>query len=149
MKIETKLAFKNMKKNQKRTIFTCISLILCSTLILTTIMLISSIRNGVSESFNTEYNDYHFILNSLSPERFNIVKSKPYIDKIYIQKSEGSPMEMVDSSYVPTGNIKVYLKYDNIKNEWCLKNNIRLIRIPYYKRDTIKIEELLGDQFLI
>ena len=24
-------------------------------------------------------------------------------------------------------------KYDNIKNEWCLKNNIRLIRIPYYK----------------
>lgn len=116
MKIETKLAFKNMRKNQKRTIFTCISLILCSTLILTTIMLISSIRNGVSESFNTEYNDYHFILNSLSPERFNIVKSKPYIDKIYIQKSEGSPMEMVDSSYVPTGNIKVYLKYDNIKN---------------------------------
>lgn len=116
MKIETKLAFKNMKKNQKRTIFTCISLILCSTLILTTIMLISSIRNGVSESFNTEYNDYHFILNSLSPERFNIVKSKPYIDKIYIQKSEGSPMEMVDSSYVPIGNIKVYLKYDNIKN---------------------------------
>ena len=70
----------------------------------------------IRDSFNTEYNDYHFILNSLSPERFNIVKSKPYIDKIYIQKSEGSPMEMVDSSYVPTGNIKVYLKYDNIKN---------------------------------
>ena len=107
MKIETKLAFKNLLKNKKRTIFTCISLILCSTLILTTIMLISSIKNGVSESFNTEYNDYHFILNNLSPERFNIVKSKPYIDKIYIQKSEGSPMEMGDSSYVPTGNIKV------------------------------------------
>lgn len=124
MKIETKLAFKNMIKNKKRTIFTCISLVLCSTLILTTLILVSSIKNGASESFNTEYNDYHFIINSLSPERFNTIKSKKYIDKIYIQKSENSPMERVDSSYIPTGNVKVYLKYDNIKNVCNYSNDI-------------------------
>lgn len=37
-------------------------------------------------------------------------------------------------------------EYDNIKTEWCLKNNITLIRIPYFKKkitlnDIIKQEE--------
>ena len=63
MKIETKLALNNMKKNKKRTIYTTLSLILCSTLLLTTIILISSIREGVSENFDNEYNDYYIILN--------------------------------------------------------------------------------------
>ena len=86
MKIETKLALNSLKRNKKRTLYTTISLILCTALILTTILLISSIRNGVSENFDTEYNDYHIILKNLSPERFNKIKNKTYIDKIYIQK---------------------------------------------------------------
>lgn len=32
---------------------------------------------------------------------------------------------------------------DNIKNEYCLKNNIPLIRIPYYKISEIKLEDLI------
>ena len=76
MKIETKLALNSLKRNKKRTLYTTISLILCTALILTTILLISSIRNGVSENFDTEYNDYHIILKNLSPERFNKIKNK-------------------------------------------------------------------------
>lgn len=38
---------------------------------------------------------------------------------------------------------------DELKNNYAKNNSIPLVRIPYYKRDTIKIEELLGDQFLI
>ncbi len=124
MKIETKLAFNNMKKNKKRTLYTTISLTLCTALILTSILLISSIRNGVSENFDTEYNDYHFILKDLSVERFNKIKKKSYIDKIYIQKSEDTPLEKVDSSFTPENNITVYLKYDNIKNVCTYSNNI-------------------------
>ena len=75
MKIETKLALNSLKRNKKRTSYTTISLILCTALILTTILLISSIRNGVSENFDTEYNDYHIILKNLSPERFNKIKN--------------------------------------------------------------------------
>lgn len=33
--------------------------------------------------------------------------------------------------------------YDEIKNEWCKKNNIPLIRIPYTKYDTLTIDDLL------
>jgi len=36
-------------------------------------------------------------------------------------------------------NLKVQQIRDNIKNEYCLKNNIKLIRIPYYDINNIKI----------
>lgn len=124
MKIETKLALNSLKRNKKRTLYTTISLILCTALILTTILLISSIRNGVSENFDTEYNDYHIIFKNLSPERFNKIKNKTYIDKIYIQKSEDDKLEKVDSSFIPTHNITVYLKYDNIQNVCEYSNDI-------------------------
>lgn len=136
MKIETKLALKNMLENKKRSIFTCISLILCSTLILTTIILISSIKNGVSESFNIEYNDYHFILKNLSPERFEKIKDKPYIDKIYIQKNKNAQLEKIDAKYVPTGNVTVYLKYNNIKDGCNYSNDI--IAEMNYTKDEIE-----------
>ena len=71
MKIETRLAMNNMKTNKKRTLYTAISLTLCTTLILTTILLISSIRNGVSENSNNDYNDYHIMLKDLTVEKFN------------------------------------------------------------------------------
>ena len=124
MKIEAKLAINNMRKNKKRTLYTTISLILCTMLILTTLILISSIRNGVSENFETEYNDYHIILKKLSPERFNIIKNKTYIDKIYIQTEENEQIERVDKTYNPTENVTVYIKYDNIKNVCTYSENI-------------------------
>ncbi len=51
MKIETKLTLNNMKKNIKRTVFTTISIILCSVLIFTTLIIISSIRNGITREY--------------------------------------------------------------------------------------------------
>ena len=95
--------------------YTIISLILCTTLILTTMLLVSSIRNGVSENFDTEYNDYHVILKDLSAERFERIRNKEYIDKIYIKKNENAPLEKVDSSYELGENSSVYLKYKDIK----------------------------------
>ena len=35
------------------------------------------------------------------------------------------------------------------KNEWALKNNIPLVRIPYILRDNVVLEDLLGDKYLI
>jgi hypothetical protein len=34
-------------------------------------------------------------------------------------------------------------KRDKIKNDWCVNNNIILIRIPYTKLETLTIEDLL------
>lgn len=38
---------------------------------------------------------------------------------------------------------------DSLKNQYALSHNIPLVRIPYLKKNSITIEDLLGDQFLI
>lgn len=38
---------------------------------------------------------------------------------------------------------------DNRKNKWAAANNIPLVRIPYWERDNITLEMLMGDKYLI
>lgn len=118
MKIETRLTFNIMKKNIKRTIFTIISIILCTILVFTTMLLISSIRNGISNNLKTEYNDYHFIIKNLDIDSFNKIKDKEYIDKIYIQEDDDKQLKEIEKSYTflsTKNNINVYIRYKNIK----------------------------------
>ena len=37
---------------------------------------------------------------------------------------------------------------DEEKNQWAKRHNIPLVRIPYYERDNITLEMLLGDEYL-
>ena len=49
------------------------------------------------------------------------------------------------------GGVENFLKLkknDNLKNQYALSHNIPLVRIPYSKRDTMSIEDLLGDKYL-
>ena len=41
------------------------------------------------------------------------------------------------------------IQHDKIKKHYCLKNNIPLICIPYWKRDTLKIEDILTNHYLV
>lgn len=127
MKIETKLTIKNMRKNIKRTIYTTLSIALCTFLILTTLILISSIRNGINEGANIQYNDYHFIIKELNEADFNKIKDKDYIDKIYIQKKENEPLQELDDVATPfsnTNKINIYIKYKNVKETYKYSSNI-------------------------
>lgn len=38
---------------------------------------------------------------------------------------------------------------DKIKNEWAAAHNIPLVRIPYWERDNITLEMILGDEYLV
>lgn len=38
---------------------------------------------------------------------------------------------------------------DMIKNEFCLKHNYKLVRIPYHKLETLQLDDILGDKYLI
>ena len=38
---------------------------------------------------------------------------------------------------------------DELKNNWAKERNIPLVRIPYWERDNITLDMLLGDQYLI
>lgn len=38
---------------------------------------------------------------------------------------------------------------DKRKNKWCLSHSIPLVRIPYWERDNITLEMILGDKYLV
>ncbi len=118
MEIEIKLAVSNIKNNIKRTIFTITSIILCTVLIFTTVLLISSIRNGITENVESQYNDYHFIVKDIDMNSFSKIKDKEYIDKIYIQeynKEQLYELKRPYTSFKIENNINVYIKYKDIK----------------------------------
>lgn len=46
-------------------------------------------------------------------------------------------------------NLLLVQKRDKVKNEYALSHNIPLVRIPYWERDNITLEMILGDQYLV
>lgn len=127
MKTELKLTLNNLKSNIKRTLFTIISIMLCSILIFTTTILVSSIKNGIIESSEKEKNDYHVILKDLSNKDFEKIKNKEYIKKIYIQKTNDTELTEVDKNYDMKDNEKnfnIYVKYKNARDVCKYSNDI-------------------------
>ena len=127
MKIETKLTFNNMKKNIKRTIYTTISIALCTFLIITTILVATSISTGFQESIASKYNDYHFVIKNIDIDDFNKIKDKSYISQIYLQENdEGQLYEInnLPNSFQIDSGINVYIKYDNIRRTSDYTNDI-------------------------
>lgn len=52
-------------------------------------------------------------------------------------------------SWRRTNTLEIIKERDKIKNIFCIKHNYPLVRIPYYKLNTITIEDLLGDEYLV
>lgn len=46
-------------------------------------------------------------------------------------------------------NLQIVKERDKEKNEYALSHNISLVRIPYWERDNITLEMLMGDQYLV
>lgn len=53
------------------------------------------------------------------------------------------------NNFFNTRNLSQTQKIDEIKNEYALSHNIDLIRIPYYERDKITLDMILGNKYLI
>ena len=118
MNIETKLTFNDIKKNKKRTLFTIISITLCTVLIFTTIILISSIRNGITDNIETGGNDYQIEIDNLDIATFNNIKNNANIDKIYVQYKDNVQLEQLEKPYElenSDSEINVYIKFNDIK----------------------------------
>lgn len=78
-----------------------------------------------------------------------------YVNNRYIIEYDGS-QHFSAMTYNKCGwnnkeNFEKTLIHDKIKNEWCIKNCIPLIRIPYTLKDNIKIEDLIPEtsKFLV
>ena len=51
------------------------------------------------------------------------------------------------SGYMSTENLQKRQERDNRKNKWAIDNNIPLVRIPYWERDKITLEMILGSTY--
>lgn len=127
MKIENKLTFNNIRKNIKRTIYTTISIALCSFLIIATLLVATSIGKSFKENIAQKYNDYYFFIKNISLDRFNKIKTKEYIKQIYLQENNEGQLYEIDNlpdSFQITDGINIYIKYDNYKKTCAYTNDI-------------------------
>ena len=59
-------------------------------------------------------------------------------------------IQHTDSSQLHWGkDSQTIQQRDSIKNQYCHKNNIDLVRIPYFERDNITMDLLFGSKYLI
>ena len=56
-----------------------------------------------------------------------------------------------DTSYWgrTTDTLETIQERDRIKNQFCLSHNLPLVRIPYSKANTIYLEDIMGDKYLV
>ena len=47
------------------------------------------------------------------------------------------------------GGLELQQQRDKVKNEYALSHNIPLVRIPYWERDNITMEMIMGDKYLV
>lgn len=64
-----------------------------------------------------------------------------YVDNKYIIEFDGKQHFEINDFFEQT--LQQIKEHDNFKNEYCKNHNIPIIRIPYYKLESLTIEDLL------
>ena len=78
------------------------------------------------------------------PDTNQLARFDFYINNQYLIEFDGiQHFEYSGSGWNTKENFENIQKRDKFKNEWCIANNIPLIRIPYTKLKTLKLEDLL------
>ena len=103
---------------------------------------ISSILEQNNIPFIKEYQ----IKDCVSPKG-NAMKFDFYVDNKYIIEYDGEqhfiPQSFGDNCQTGEEKLKLTQEYDAIKNAYCKKNNIPLIRIPYDIYNTLNLNDLI------
>lgn len=91
------------------------------------------------------FNDCKF-LDTNRPARFDF-----YINNQYIVEFDGIQHFKVTGGWGTKEKLLETQKHDIIKNQYCFKNNIPIIRIPYWYIDNIELKDLLleSSQFIV
>lgn len=73
-----------------------------------------------------------------------------FIENKYLVEFDGiQHFECSNIGWDTTENFLKVQHYDNIKKEYCIKNNIPLRRIPYWAYNNLTIEDIISDKYLI
>lgn len=98
---------------------------------------IQFIKQYSFDDFTSDYNNLKFRFD------FGIIKENKLSYLIEYDGEQHFKENINQNGWNTKENFEKTKKRDLIKNEYCLKNNIPLIRIPYTHKNNIKIEDLL------
>lgn len=100
------------------------------------------ISNILSE-LNIKYNSEYTFEDCRNPKTGRKLKFDFYLPDYDILIEYDGEQHFEEKEYLKEP-LEERLYRDNLKNEYCLKNNISLIRIPYYDKDKITKEYILS-----
>ena len=71
-----------------------------------------------------------------------------YINNSFLLEFDGIQHYSAKGRYSQI-QIDLIKKRDLFKNKWCKENNIILKRIPYWKIDSLTLEDIMGEKYII
>jgi len=75
------------------------------------------------------------------PDTNKMARFDFYVDNKYIIEFDGKQHFEINNFFEQS--LEDIQKHDEFKNNWCKDNNIPIIRIPYYKLEDLKIEDII------
>ena len=98
-------------------------------------------------------NNISYVQQKTFPDCLSKTKTKLkfdfYIENKYLVEYDGKQhFYATGGSYFDEDIVKEIQQRDNIKNKWCLENNIPLKRIPYTVTN-VTLEDIISDKYLI
>ena len=94
-------------------------------------------ENNISFELEKQFNSCRF-LDTNRMARFDF-----YVNNQYIIEFDGEQHQKFTPFFGDEISFKHLQEHDKIKNEWCKRNNIPLIRIPYNHLDNLCLNDLL------
>ena len=94
------------------------------------------------------YETQKTFIDCCSPNGFNL-RFDFYINNSFLLEFDGVQHYRSGTGWNTSSNYEKIKFYDEIKNKYCIENNICLKRIPYWEIDNLTIEDILNDKFLI
>lgn len=93
---------------------------------------------------NIPYKMEYIFSDCLNPKTNKNLRFDFFVNDEYIIEFDGK-QHFIEMREYFADSLKDIQYRDQIKNDWCKKNNVPLIRIPYYHYDLLKIEDLIPD----
>ena len=99
-------------------------------------------------NFKSQYTE-----NSLERKRFDFAIFNKNNQLIRLIEFDGPQHHSIDRGYWNSKNPELDFLHrqelDEEKNQWAKEHNIPLVRIPYWERDNMTLEMIIGDKYLI
>lgn len=142
MRIERKICHTNIRKRFKRTMYTSVSMLLCTILICTSMFLFSSFNGIINDISENEYKDYHFVVRDVNYNEIVKIKNKQYIDEIYCQEKDGNLIKLSENRELnKKEKFNIYIKYRESSNSLKYSKDIINELGNYSLKDLVEKDE--------